>query len=817
MENPLTTNNAAQNNTNFKQNCGEGLNRILKILNKAQSPVEELKKIVSIIGELFMADRCYVFKSNVSQRETDELTVSQVAEWVRGSIPAQINNQELQELPVAHFSAAYNKVIEGQIFSASVSELTDDDFKTLMESQDIKSFIFSPIINNETIWGFIGLDSCKLDRAWVLEEKLMLSNFSHVIGTAINVKNLTNLIVKKDQQLEVAIESSNDGFWYINLLENKVYLSKQWKSMLGYQEDELINSFETIEALIHPDERDLVLSTMDPYLRANQGTFEYEYRMRHKTGSYLWILTQAYVKKDENGRPTTLVGTNIDISARVTYKRNIEEKEKEYSNLINAVHEVIFQTDSKGAFIFLNPAWEEITGFNAQQSLGTSSLDYIYPDDLVNAQEEVYIKSSPNSVLNKEFEIRSLVASGGYKWVEVYISLVFNAAGDVSGSYGTITNIHQRKMAEIAQRESEEKFRLMADTMSDVTSLHKTDGTCFYVSPSVQEMLGYDPKKVIGNTPYSIIHPDDQEDFYQNTHQPLLKGKIEKGISILRFLRKDKSVVWIETVTQAIKKGEKIESILCVSRDISERRQAELEMEKALQKEKELHELKSRFITMASHEFRTPLTSIKSSVELLEMYAEDFEEKLNGPFKKHFEKIITQIDRLSQLMNNILVVGKTEADRMRFEPEETNLTELINTILKRDYAPWEDGRSALLTVNGSPRLVFVDSNLMEHVLNNLLSNAFKYSKDKPSPEITLSFQTNQFKVSVKDYGIGIPDDEQDQLFESFFRAKNTINIEGTGLGLVIMKQFVEMHQGTIVVNSQEDQGTEVLIQIPYQS
>lgn len=790
------------------------IHRVLRQFKTEKAFRLKMNKVVSIVGELLTADRCYIFQFD---NQPERRTISQYSEWVRYQIEAQIDNPELYNVDTSLIDEALEYLDRGEVFIADTVNIKDSIFRETMEAQDIESFTFAPIIAQNKMWGFLGVDSCRLERLWTEEDGLILLNFSSLIGNHLDFNHVNSLVWQKNKLLQVAIESSNDGFWYLNIQENKLYFSKQWKDMLGYAEDEIDHSFEQLERLIHPDDRELVIAIMDPYTRNDSKAFEYEYRMRHKTKGYIWVMTQAYVKFDENNLPNTLVGTNIDISARVNYQKDLKERQKEYSEIINAVHDAIFQIDEFGVFLFLNPAWSEITGFSVDNSMGTPLEDYIYPSDREKFSSYLKQKNDEGNKHFTLFEMRLLNSQGAFCWVKFSFTIYFDSNGDFSKAQGTITDIHQRKMAEIAQRESEEKFRLMSENMSDLTCLHKADGTFSYVSPSMADMLGYDPESMLGRSSYEFIHPEDKEQVYEVSHLPLLKGIQDKAITTFRLRREDGSYIWAETVTQAIKKGGQLESILSVSRDISERIEVEMEIKKALEKEKELNELKSRFVSMASHEFRTPLTSIKSSVQILEMYAEGLDQKVRKFLEKHFSKMVVQIDRLSDLMNNILVLGRTEADKIPFEPEETDLRTEIEKIIRMDYAPWQDGRTVSVAVQGEERPVFVDINLMGHIVNNILSNAFKYSKDQSAPQLTIRFNSEDFKIEVRDFGIGIPDEEKSQLFQSFFRAENTINIEGTGLGLVILKQFVEVHSGTVNIESEEGKGTTVTVQIPYRS
>ncbi|MCA0428165.1 MAG: GAF domain-containing protein [Bacteroidetes bacterium] len=230
----------------------------------------------------------------------------------------------------------------------------------------------------------------------------------------------------------------------------------------------------------------------------------------------------------------------------------------------------------------------------------------------------------------------------------------------------------------------------------------------------------------------------------------------------------------------------------------------------ALEKEKQLNLLKSRFISMASHEFRGPLSCIQSSAEIMEIYlnqAESNTEKLN----KHIKTIRQETQHLTGLVNEILLLGKTESSNIEVKNQEIDLRELIESISERNkfHAQYK------LSFSEPFRLVKSDPLHLEHILENLLSNAIKYSiPGNPIPEVRSYFNESSFSIEIKDYGIGIPEKDKENLFQSFFRAGNVTGISGNGMGLVLVKNFVELHKGTITYTSEENKGTTFIINLP---
>nr|HPO64014.1 PAS domain-containing sensor histidine kinase [Candidatus Kapabacteria bacterium] len=244
--------------------------------------------------------------------------------------------------------------------------------------------------------------------------------------------------------------------------------------------------------------------------------------------------------------------------------------------------------------------------------------------------------------------------------------------------------------------------------------------------------------------------------------------------------------------------------------EIFEREKAEKEVRKMLDKEKELNELKTRFISMVSHEFKTPLTVISTSVELLQEFINNFtvDEK-----NEYFTKITKSIDLMKGLIENVLFIGQAETDNLSFDPKRVDLKNLCISVIEDIKLTLKKEREFIFKYNGPYDYATLDENLIKPMLINLLNNAVKYSFDSPI-ELNIDFTYNDIIFSVKDYGIGIPKEEQEKIFEAFHRAKNVGAISGTGLGMSIVLRAVELHKGQIDIDSNVDKGTTFTISIP---
>jgi len=230
------------------------------------------------------------------------------------------------------------------------------------------------------------------------------------------------------------------------------------------------------------------------------------------------------------------------------------------------------------------------------------------------------------------------------------------------------------------------------------------------------------------------------------------------------------------------------------------------EISKSLEKEKELGELKSRFVSMASHEFRTPLSTILSSTYLIEKYVLSQEQPKRD---KHLQRIISSVNMLTDILNDFLSVGKIEEGKIQVRPVTLNIEELMMATLEEIKNNLKQ-QQLLYTHEGNTTVV-LDPSLLKHIIMNLVSNASKFSGESSSIQIKTNCKGDMLRLSVRDFGMGISQEDQQHLMERFFRGANAGMIQGTGLGLHIVSKYSELMNGTVACNSELEKGTEFVI------
>jgi PAS domain S-box-containing protein len=261
------------------------------------------------------------------------------------------------------------------------------------------------------------------------------------------------------------------------------------------------------------------------------------------------------------------------------------------------------------------------------------------------------------------------------------------------------------------------------------------------------------------------------------------------------------------TITGIRDRHGEITGYMGVAVDISRRIKAENELREGLKKEKELSELKSRFVSMASHEFRTPLSTVLSSAYLIEKYTGTDEQPKR---EKHLQRILSSVNMLTDILNDFLSVGKLEEGKIQVRLSNFNIREMILQVTDEIKNTLKKGQEIHCQHEGETA-VMMDISLLKHIIMNMVSNASKFSQEKSIINIKTSCRKNRITLSVKDHGIGISKDDQRHLMERFFRGANAGNIQGTGLGLHIVSKYAELMNGRVTCKSELEKGTEFII------
>jgi signal transduction histidine kinase len=264
-----------------------------------------------------------------------------------------------------------------------------------------------------------------------------------------------------------------------------------------------------------------------------------------------------------------------------------------------------------------------------------------------------------------------------------------------------------------------------------------------------------------------------------------------------------------------IRENGEIELVIGYGIDITNRKRVEKQIIANLEKEKQLTESKSNFITTVSHEIRTPLAIISISAEAIQMYSEGLTEELKKKFEGKIVQIESEVERLTNIISEVITIEKIESGAFSLIKQTFNFKDFIKTLVDRQSSIQEDGRKASLLIIGKEEMITADKMKLTIAIDNILANAFKYSYKMPSPKVVVKFNAKKIKIKIADFGLGIPDSYVRKLYKLFERAENVAHIRGTGLGLFLVKQIIELHNGTIEYKPNPEGGSLFTINLPY--
>jgi PAS domain S-box-containing protein len=653
-----------------------------------------------------------------------------------------------------------------------------------------------------------------------------------IVGSVTVARDITDnkrkeeIIRQKNIELTKAQKIAHIGSWLDYLPTGELTWSEEMYNIMGVPLNKPLNLSEVIN--VFPlEERERFSKAVDKAI--NQGKpYSEDYKIIRPDGSVRIIHDEGEMIYDKEGKAEIMIGTTQDITDRKNAQEILQESEQKYRSLFELMAQGVMYRNSKGQIISVNPAAEKILGLPFEKMNGRGSIDprwHAVHEDGTLYTEETYpalhaLKSGKEQhgivgYFNIEKERYAWVictATPQFRPGEEKPFQVLSTFEDISllkESYSELTRVNQH-LEEIVEQRAREILQLSKIQEAILNSvpdkffrIDKNGIVLSFHTGSVDPML-IPPAQLIGKKVTEIFPEEISGMFMENIVKAFNTHKthtFEYSMSV----QGDEN--YFENRTLAISENE----VLSIVREITEQKNLEKNLIKTLEKEKELNDLKSHFVSVASHEFRTPLSSILLTAENLLNYWSRMEEK---KIVAKLSTIIEQVERLSDIVSNVLQVSKIQEGKIQFSPSKVDLITLC--------------RNSQMNFNSNPNLLkkiafqcefkelnmMLDERLIIQVLNNLLSNAIKYSPEGPKVTIELFKQNEEILLSVQDQGIGIPEEDQGKLFQPFERGSNTKQIQGNGLGLNIVKEFLLLHGGEITYSSIINKGSTFIMHLP---
>ncbi|WP_245812785.1 ATP-binding protein [Belliella buryatensis] len=693
-------------------------------------------------------------------------------------------------------------------------------------------------------------------------------------GSIVDINKEKETQAKLEESIDrtnAVINSVKDTLYTFSRDLKEVYFVSDNISLLGIDRERYINEEGYWYEIIHPEDQYIVDHELERLHEV--GVFDAVYRIKNENGKEVWLQDKAWAAKDQKDNILKVHGRYTDVTELKQKELKLnEESLKRLNDLLQAVNDTqlsfnidkdfqkpldvlltkileitgsqfgfigeVFYDDLKAPYLkthaITNIAWskesEQFFQENYKTGLIFRNLDTLFGRSLSTGELVIAndVKSDPRATgtpmghppikkymgvpVYKGTEFLGLMgfANKETDYVESDLEILQPLISGYANLIKSIRSYEQKQLVEQQKAQADQMYRLLSDNTSDIIALHSLDLRFEYISPSIYKVLGYKPEDCLGRTPSELFGVTKIE----NESIDLLNEF--STVMTHRHKLTNKPIALETLITPLRNSNGEIYSYMAASRDVTEREAVLEELKDSLTREQELNQLKSRFISMTSHEFRTPLATIMSSTEILEILLADIDDQtLKKKTVTHLERINNQIQRLTGVIADLLILEKNAQDKIIISKEQVSINQFLRNIVDKNFP--EYSKNIRLILPKEDHIINLDPSLLSHVISNLIDNAVKYSKkSSQNPEIILELADGFYKIKVKDYGLGIPYEDQKYIFGSFFRAKNVSTIKGTGLGLNIVKEFIEKLGGEIHFISIENQGTEFTITLPYE-
>jgi len=657
---------------------------------------------------------------------------------------------------------------------------------------------------------------------WVLENSTLLES-GLIFGTEIEItdkKIIEQQLNERQMKLAAFVESAPYAIITTDSGGKITEWNKTAEELFGYKKSEAVG-------------KDLSIILPDKFLNLHTNAFKkalirkeigltkkgpVEIQAKRKDGKLFFAdISLSLFTVNEK----TFITANI---RDITSKKKAELEIRKLSAAISQNPVSIIILDLNWNIEYVNEYFTKITGFRKEEVIGKNSGLLKSSRTPKKVFDEIQKVVSAGGIWKGE--LLSKKKNGDEYWEEITFTPVKNDEGEIINYCALKSDISERKRLESELKEyqlnlekkieertkelkySEEKYRTLAENMEEYIARLDENNNIIYSNKALLKLTSAEKNKVLGKSLFDLHYEEEITNFKK------IKDVIEKVRRTGKTQKLETLMpwgIWIEwTFEPEFKFEKKGGNILILGHDITKIKKAEESLKQALIKERELSNLKTRFISTVSHEFRTPLTSILSSVEMLKYYGSKWDEKKK---EEHYSRIKEAISRLTEMMDDVLTISRKQSGKMKLNVKKDNLKKFLNSLTEQMKNILTEKQIFEMNYLLDTEEFLFDRNILSYILTNLLSNAIKYT---PQGKIIFNVEKekNWLKFEITDEGIGIPEEDLKNIFAPFHRANNTGKIGGTGLGLTIVKENVQLHKGIISLKSKINEGSTFIVKIP---
>ncbi len=612
----------------------------------------------------------------------------------------------------------------------------------------------------------------------------------------LEIESLKCALQDITRKYEILSKATNDAIWDWDIQANSIQWNHGLKSIFGH--NELNTSRSVWLENLHPLDKQEVLDGICGTFRDHKLNWSAIYRYRCSNNTYKWAYDRAFIVYD-NASPTRMIGAMQDIDERMT---SLEEIEK-LSLVASKTENLVIITDANQNIEWVNEGFTRKTGYTLHDVVGKKPSILYGPETNTESLERISECNSRGESSTEE--LLKYTRDGSKFWVRVTINPVFNEYNKLFKFVAIETDVTIRK-------ENENKIKAIAQELSDLIENANAIILGVDVNGFVNEwnkeatrVTGYEKDELIGKKLIEFVVGKTRQNMVGSYIQHVLNGN---SIDLMEFeiiSRNGDHEMLLLSITPRKNSTGEIIGLIAVGQDITELseyrqslekkvRERTRELKKSLEKEKELAQVKSQFASIVSHEFRTPLSTIKVSASHIKKYKARM---TDIEIDRKIDVMLKQVEHMTHLLEDVLSLGSTERTSIQITQVPVQLVEFFK-VLKDEVQQLNNGSHEVrLYFDIIDQVLYTDADLLRNIFINLLNNAIKFSPDKNEILLNILQNNQEYKIVVSDEGIGFPMDNAVKIFDSFYRAPNASSIKGTGLGLTIAKKAVDLIGGTI--------------------
>ncbi|HTK06503.1 MAG TPA: PAS domain S-box protein [Ktedonobacteraceae bacterium] len=611
------------------------------------------------------------------------------------------------------------------------------------------------------------------------------------IPTGCDIEYLiyTSTIINVRRQAEEELINAIPQFVWMAHPDGAVYyVNQRWMDYNNVSEEHIQGKNWIHD--IHPDDRQQTLTGWHHSLK-DGSPYEIEYRVRNgKTGEYRWFLAQGVPLKNAQGQIIRWLGTLTDIHEK-------KQAEEEIRLLINTIPQFVWMARLDGYIYYVNQRWLDYTGATEEQLLGENWLQFVHPDDrqnLTTIWHNALRTGTPGEVEHRTRQGKT----GEYRWFLARAVPLKNTQGQIIKWFGTVTDIHAQKQAEESLRISEARFKVLFESDLIGMVIANMQGKITEANDTYAQIVGYTREELLSGelSIEAITAPEFRALHWQVINE--LRATGTSRVYEKEYERKDGRRT--SAIIGSAQLDESNNTYISFVLDITER--------------KELEKRKDEFVSIASHELKTPLTALRLLLSHLQRGLKRAE---RAEAERDLVRMEAQVITLTRLINDLLDVSKIQMGKFDFVDEPFDLDAMLHDVVDRLQQTTTTHTLRFESSYHGP--ILADHSRLEQVITNLISNAIKYSPQAETVDIFLSRSNNHVLLKVQDYGVGISREHQRAIFERFNRGAYSARekaFPGLGMGLYIAHEIVKQYGGDIVVESREGKGSTFIVSLPLQ-